>query len=60
MLTNSKRIYMPADHDDLTDMIKEMKEIDDVYEVDGVLYNGEAHYEEVQKQIAKNLGLFVE
>jgi len=51
---------MPADHDDLTDMIKEMKEIDDVYEVDGVLYNGEAHYEEVQKQIAKNLGLFVE
>ena len=60
MLTNTKRIYIPDDHDDLTDMIAEMKAIDDVYEVDGVLYNGIGHYEESQKQIAKNLGLFVE
>jgi hypothetical protein len=37
-----------------------MKEIDDVLEIDGVLYNGQDHYEASEKQKAKDLGLFVE
>jgi len=44
MLTNMKRMYLPDQHDDLKDGIIEYKEIDEVFEADGVLYDNVDHY----------------
>jgi hypothetical protein len=44
MLTQYKRDFDPSKHHDLAEGIKEMKEIDDYLEVDGVLYSDEDHY----------------
>jgi hypothetical protein len=58
MLTNMKRMYLPKQHDDLANAIPEHRDIDDVFEVDGVLYDNEDHYTEVQAKIAKDKGEF--
>jgi len=48
MLTNMKRIYIPNNHDDLKNAIIEMKEIDDVFEADGELFDNVDHWTEIQ------------
>ena len=44
MLTESKRDFDPSKFLDYSEGIKEMKEIDSYFEVDGVLYSSEDHY----------------
>ena len=56
MLTGAKRIYLPDQHDDLKAAVVEMREIDDVFEVDGELYDSEDHYTAVETQRAKERG----
>lgn len=51
---------MPKDHVDQKDMIKEYKEIDDTFEVDGVLYDNVDHYTDFQAKILKEAGEFKE
>jgi len=45
MLTSTKRIYIPDLHDNLYNATIEMREIDDIFEVDGVMYDNVNHYD---------------
>jgi hypothetical protein len=60
MLTGARRIYIPDQHNESIgrDQIDEYKYIDDVFEVDGELYDNEDHYTYVQTKIAEEKGDF--